>query len=159
MKLAGFKIQDKEYKAWLADIKARIRSAQIKATVSVNAELLKLYWSIGADIVVRQKNAKWGDSFLSKLSKDLMSEFPDMKGFSLSNLKYIKQWFQFYSKEAEFSQQVVGQITQIPLIFLTTSAQKKDLEKGKNAGGDGYLTKPYEGKALITEIQRLLKKT
>ena len=48
-------INSKEYKVWLADIKARVRSAQIKAALSVNVELLKLYWSIGADIVARQK--------------------------------------------------------------------------------------------------------
>jgi predicted nuclease of restriction endonuclease-like (RecB) superfamily len=107
-------VNDKEYKVWLADIKARVRSAQIKAALSVNTELLKLYWSMGGDIVARQKNAKWGDSLLLQLSRDLRAEFPDMKGFSLSNLKYIKQWFQFYSKEETISQQVVGQITQIP---------------------------------------------
>lgn len=107
-------VNDKEYKIWLADIKERVRSAQIKAALSVNTELLKLYWSIGTDIVIRQKNSKWGDSLLLRLSRDLTAEFPNMKGFSLSNLKYIKQWFQFYSKEREFSQQVVGQITQIP---------------------------------------------
>ncbi len=105
---------DKEYKVWLSSIKAKIQSAQIKAASSVNTELLKLYWNIGADIVTRQKAAKWGDGLLLRLSKDLMMEFPDMKGFSLSNLKYIKQWFQFYSKASVISQQLVGQITQIP---------------------------------------------
>lgn len=105
---------DKEYKVWLADIKAKVRSAQIKAALSVNTELLKLYWGMGADIVARQKNAKWGDSLLLRLSKDLMTEFPDMKGFSERNLKYIRQWFLFYSKGKAIGQQVVAQITQIP---------------------------------------------
>ena len=80
---------NKEYKVWIADIKARVRNAQIKAALSVNTELLKLYWSIGADIVARQKNAKWGDGLIDQLSKDLSTEFPDMKGFSRSNLMYI----------------------------------------------------------------------
>ena len=105
---------DKEYKVWLTDIKARVRSAQIKAALNVNTELLKLYWSIGADIVARQKSAKWGDSLLLRLSKDLMAEFPDMKGFSERNLKYIRQWYVFYSKEKTFGQQLVAQIIQIP---------------------------------------------
>lgn len=83
---------NKEYKVWLTDIKARVRNAQIKAALSVNTELLKLYWSIGTDIVVKQKKAKWGEGFLLRLSKDLMAEFPDMKGFSERNLKYIRQW-------------------------------------------------------------------
>jgi len=107
-------VNSKEYKSWLADIKARVRNAQIKAALSVNTELLKLYWSIGADIVARQKNAKWGDSFLLRLSKDLMSEFPDMKGFSERNLKYIRQWYVFFNRGKAVGQQVVAQITQIP---------------------------------------------
>ena len=106
---------DQGYKNWLVDIKARVRATQIKAAVAVNVELLNLYLSIGADIVNQQKDSKWGDGLLSRLSKDLMIEFPDMKGFSLSNLKYIKQWFSFYSQaEGVISQQLVGQITRIP---------------------------------------------
>ncbi len=53
-------ISDKVYKAWLLDIKARVRNAQIKAAVSVNTQLLELYWSIGADNVAKQKKAHWG---------------------------------------------------------------------------------------------------
>ncbi len=115
-------MHDKEYKSWLTSIKSRIHSAQLKAAVSVNTELLSLYWKIGADIVEKQSRAKWGDGFLLQLSKDLMTEFPEMKGFSLRNLKYIKQWHLFYSRGNRFSQQVVSQfgqqlvaqITQIP---------------------------------------------
>ena len=100
-------IFDKEYKVWLADIKERVRSAQIKAALSVNTELLKLYWSIGADIVIKQKNAKWGDNFLLLLNKDLMTEFPDMNGFSKRNLELIRQWHLFYSQIAK---QTVSQL-------------------------------------------------
>ncbi len=82
---------------------------QIKAAVKVNSELLQFYWELGQDIVDKQRNAKWGDGFLKQLSIDLSSEFPDMKGFSLSNLKYIKQWYLFYSQEIGKSQQAVGQ--------------------------------------------------
>lgn len=106
---------NKEYKIWLADIKAKVRSAQIKAAVKVNTELLMLYWELGMDIVEKQKKVKWGEGFLSQLSKDLMAEFPDMKGFSLSNLKYIKQWCQFYKRESAISQQFVGQIAKQPV--------------------------------------------
>ena len=107
-------IFDKAYKDWLADIKARVRSAQIKAAVEVNTELLALYWGIGADIVERQKKAKWGDSLLLRLAKDLSSEFPDMKGFSERNLKYVRQWYVFYSQSDAIGQQAVAQIKQIP---------------------------------------------
>lgn len=105
---------DQGYKEWLKDIKARVRTAQVKVALTVNAELLNLYLSIGADIVRKQKDAKWGDGLLSRLSADLMGEFPDMKGFSERNLKYIRQWYLFYSREKEFGQQVVAQITKVP---------------------------------------------
>lgn len=107
-------IKSTDYKDWLATIKNKLRSAQIKAAVKVNVELLSFYWELGAEIVAKQAHSKWGEGFLAQLSKDLMSEFPDMKGFSLSNLKYIKQWYLFYSSDSSISQQVVGQITQIP---------------------------------------------
>jgi hypothetical protein len=77
---------DKEYKLWLADVKARVRNAQIKAALRVNQELLMLYWGLGADIVKKQSRSQWGDGLIDRLSKDLSAEFPDMKGFSRSNL-------------------------------------------------------------------------
>jgi hypothetical protein len=85
-------IQDKNYKAWLADIKSKVRNAQLKAAVAVNTQLLEFYWELGADIVEKQKNAKWGDGLIEQLSRDLMSEFPEMKGFSRRNLMYIQEW-------------------------------------------------------------------
>ncbi len=103
-------ILDRQYKTWLADLKNKVRNAQIKAAVRVNSELLTLYWELGADIVSKQAETKWGDGFLSQLSRDLMAEFPEMKGFSLSNLKYIKQWYLFYNHGEEIGQQAVGQL-------------------------------------------------
>jgi predicted nuclease of restriction endonuclease-like (RecB) superfamily len=105
---------DKEYKVWLTEIKFRIRAVQIKAALSVNSELLRFYWSLGVDIAAKQTTAKWGDGLLSQLSRDLMAEFPDMKGFSERNLKYIRQWYLFYIGNKAFGQQVVAQITTIP---------------------------------------------
>lgn len=105
---------DKDYFAWLNELKSKIRSVQVKAAIKVNEEFLSLYWGLGADIVEKQLGTKWGSGFLSQLSKDLQLEFPDIKGFSVSNIKYIRQWFLFYSKAEEISQQVVGQLTQIP---------------------------------------------
>jgi len=104
-------IQNKTYYSWFKELKYKVRLVQIKAAVKVNSELLQFYWELGQDIVDKQKNAKWGDGFLKQLSIDLSSEFPDMKGFSLRNLKYIKQWYLFYSQEIVKSQQAVGQIS------------------------------------------------
>ena len=76
----GF-IVDDEYKAWIENIKNRIKHSQIKASVKVNHEMLDLYWDIGRDIVAKQKNAKWGEAFLATMSKDLRKTFPNMSGF------------------------------------------------------------------------------
>ena len=101
---------NKDYKVWLADIKLKVRNAQIKAALKVNTELLTLYWELGANIVAKQAAAKWGDGFLLQLSKDLTAEFPDMKGFSERNLKYIRAWYLFYSQEDTIGQQAVAQL-------------------------------------------------
>ena len=87
-----------EYKEWITDIKLRIRQSQIKAAVKINTELLKFYWYLGNGIVEKQKHAHWGDGFLKRLSKDLMTDFPDIKGFELRNLRRIKQWFLTYNQ-------------------------------------------------------------
>lgn len=81
------------YKAWLSELKQKVRSAQLKAAVAVNAELIALYWDLGKTIT--QKQTAWGTGFVEQLSKDLMSEFPDMKGFSVTNLKYCRLLYNY----------------------------------------------------------------
>ena len=107
-------ITDSDYKIWLTDIKSRIRNVQIKAALKVNAELLNFYWELGADIVVKQEKTTWGDGFLQQLSKDLMTEFPEMKGFSERNLKYVRQWYWFYT----YRNKAVASIRQQPVAQL-----------------------------------------
>lgn len=99
-----------DYKHWLQELKQRIRQSQIKAAVRVNTALLELYWSIGADIVDRQVEEKWGSGVIPQLSADLRAEFPEMQGFSTTNLWYIKKWYLFYSQEDIKLPQVVGEI-------------------------------------------------
>lgn len=86
------------YKNWLIEIKERIRSSQIKAAVSVNRELLSLYWSFGEDFARKQMDSTYGKAFFENLSRDLKEEFPDMKGFSPTTLKYCKRFYLFYSQ-------------------------------------------------------------
>jgi predicted nuclease of restriction endonuclease-like (RecB) superfamily len=107
--------KDQNYSAWLKELKTKVRLVQIKAAVKINSELLWFYWELGQDITDKQKNAKWGDGFLKQLSQDLSAEFPNMKGFSLRNLKYIKQWYVFYSQEIKKRQQTVGKNSQVLL--------------------------------------------
>ena len=88
-------IGDGEYKKLLSDSKEKVRHSQLKAAVKVNYELLDLYWNLGKEIVEKQKEYFWGDSFLKLLSSDLRKEFPDMRGFSAENLKHIRYWYIF----------------------------------------------------------------
>jgi predicted nuclease of restriction endonuclease-like (RecB) superfamily len=98
----------KTYQHWLQQLKDRIRFSQIKAALKVNAELLGLYWHLGTEILDKERSAPWGTSFLPRLSKDLQNEFPELKGFSLTNLKYIRIWVAFY--QPIIGQQVVDQL-------------------------------------------------
>lgn len=115
--------QNKDYKAWLTSLKLKFRTAQLKAAVSVNQELLAFYWELGAEIVARQAQHRWGDGFVQQLSQDLRAEFPEMTGFSRRNIEVVRQWHLFYSQPvtqepgAPIAQQPVAQlagITQIP---------------------------------------------
>lgn len=98
-----------KYAEWLADWKKRIQSAQIKAALSVNRELLLLYWELGRDIFEKQQTAAWGDGLIPRFAKDLKAAFPNLTGFSPRNLFYIRKWYLFYREQMEIVQQVAGQ--------------------------------------------------
>lgn len=102
-----------EYSTWLGELKTRFRRVQLKAAVAVNTALLQFYWELGADMVERQQQYARGQGFVVQLSADLMREFPDVKGFSERNLKYIRQWHLFW-REAAIGQQPVAQLIGIP---------------------------------------------
>ena len=106
------KLETSEYKQFIKDIKFKIKTSQIKASIKVNEELLKLYWDIAQMIVSKQKESSWGDGLVERISKDLKREFPDMKGFSKTNLLYMKKWYLFWNSEN--LPQVVGEIFKIP---------------------------------------------
>ena len=102
-----------EYRDWLRDLKQQIRTGQIKAAFSVNSQMIMIYWDLGKQIVEKQEKAQWGSSFIEQLSKDLREEFPEMTGFSRTNLFRMKRFYQFYSpviQYDEFVSQAVGQL-------------------------------------------------
>lgn len=103
-------LQTVEYKKWLGSIKQKIKTAQFKAALSVNAQLMELYWELAKDIVSKQHEAYWGDSILEQLSIDLKIAFPNVGGFSRRNLYAMRQWHLFYSSVSEFVPQAVAQI-------------------------------------------------
>lgn len=108
-KQTSFSDADKNYIALLDGLKKHIRSAQIKAVLAVNRELILLYWQIGQEILERQQQQGWGSKVIERLAKDLKNEFPDMQGFSSRNLKYMRSFAEAWPDE-QFVQQVVAQI-------------------------------------------------
>ena len=104
---------NEEYISWVVELKQLINSSQIKASLSVNREMLTMYWEIGQSISQKVEAMQWGTSIVDVLAKDLKKLFPNQKGFSRTNLFYMKKWFEFYSlNQVEFEkvQQLVGQI-------------------------------------------------
>ncbi len=96
-------LQETEYSKWLQTMKA----SRVKAALSVNRELIELYWFLGGQIIEKQKTAKWGSGFIENLSLDLKNEFPDMAGFSSKNLRYCRAFYHYYN-DTEFWQQYVA---------------------------------------------------
>lgn len=98
-----------DYPEFLTQLKGRIRAAQVRAALSVNRELVGLYWQIGNEILSRQSASGWGAKIIDQLSADLRREFPEMKGFSPRNLKYMRAFAEAWPDE-QFVQQAVAQI-------------------------------------------------
>ncbi|MFO1267495.1 MAG: PDDEXK nuclease domain-containing protein [Rubrivivax sp.] len=105
----GLSPQPEGYADWLAELKGRIHAAQQRATLAVNRELVLLYWQIGRDILARQAEQGWGTKVIDRLAKDLRAAFPDMKGFSPRNLKYMRAFADAWP-DAEFVQAVLAQL-------------------------------------------------
>jgi len=107
-------IADTVYQAWLKRLKTQFQQTQYRAVSQLNHTLLGFYWHLGEEIVKKQKSSQWGDGFLKQLSLDLVSEFPDMKGFSKRNLELIRQWYLFWKQDDQITKQLVSQIQNIP---------------------------------------------
>lgn len=84
------------YREFLEEIKAKIREAQIRASLSVNKELVLLYWSIGKSILDKQAHQGWGTKIIDRMAQDLASAFPGVSGFSIRNLKYMRKFAEVY---------------------------------------------------------------
>jgi predicted nuclease of restriction endonuclease-like (RecB) superfamily len=97
------------YADWLGELKTRIESARLRASLAVNHELIALYWQIGRDILARQAEQGWGAKVIDRLSQDLRAAFPEMKGFSRSNLKYMRVFAEAWP-EFGIGQQPAGQL-------------------------------------------------
>ena len=103
---------DTEYAEWIAEVKHRYRSAQVKAAVKVNGEKLLFNWQMGRDLVQKKAEERWGAGVVEQVSLDLKREFPNEDGFSTSNLWYMKKWYLFYTNHAssEKLQRLIGEL-------------------------------------------------
>ena len=97
---------NKEYKKWIEEISLRFRKSQIKAALKVNSDMLRFYWSLGKDICEMSKKTEYGKNFYKSVSEDLKERFPNVKSFSVTNLKYMRYFYEMYP-EAENRQQLV----------------------------------------------------
>ncbi len=107
---------DSYFREWMIRIKTRIQQSQLKAAVRVNTEMLQLYWDLGEDIVQKGAESKWGNKIYSTMSAELKTEFPKVEGFSVTNLKYMKRFYLFYSEKLQIGQQPVDQFEKIFMI-------------------------------------------
>lgn len=103
---------DTDYADWIAEVKHRYRSAQVKAAVRVNAEKLLFNWQLGRDLVQKKAEERWGAGVVEQISLDLKKEFPQDDGFSTSNLWYMKKWYLFYTDKANLQilQRPIGEL-------------------------------------------------
>lgn len=99
-----------DYAEWIAELKHRYRSAQVKASVRVNAEKLLFNWELGRDLVQKKAEERWGAGVVEQVSLDLQREFPNADGFSTRNIWYMKQWYLFYYQEDTKLQRPVAEI-------------------------------------------------
>src|SRR5262249_9553471 len=102
--MANLISSSKSYRHLLARLKSQIRTAQVRAALAVNEELVLLYWRIGHEILTRQKKEGWGAGVIERLAKDLRSEFPSMQGLSPRNLGYMKAFADAWPNESILQQ-------------------------------------------------------
>jgi len=122
--MTDLSLTDVAYAGLLDELKSKIRSAQVKAALAVNAELVRLYWEIGKVILQRQQAEGWGAKVIDRLARDLKSAFPDMKGFSSSNLKYIKRFTEEYP-DLKIGQQPADQLPWWHNVILMTKIEDR----------------------------------
>lgn len=100
-------ILDKEYLQWVKDLCGRYRQSQIKAAVKVNVEQLKFNWLLGRDIVELHVEERWGESVITRLSKDLREAIPNAAGLSKSNIYYCRKFYLLYKDALKLSTNLV----------------------------------------------------
>jgi hypothetical protein len=129
------------YAGILADLKARVRTSQLRAAVAANRGMIALYWDIGRVIVEQQKLHKWGDGVIDRLSRDLSREFPNMAGFSRMNLYRMRTFFLAYAP----ANAIVAQ----PVLQLPGSGK---LQQAIGESADAKLPQPVAESEIVAQL-------
>ncbi len=116
---------DENYHAFLSGVKDRLKSAQIRAALSANSELVKFYWDLGSELIEKQKTFKWGDHFLEQFSKDMRQAVPGMQGFSVTTLKRMRLFAKKFP-EFKIGAQPVHQLPWGHIVVLLHRISDKD---------------------------------
>lgn len=120
---------DGEYAEWIAELKHRYRSAQVKASVRVNAEKLLFNWELGRDLVQKKAEERWGAGVVEQVSLDLQREFPNAEGLSAPNLWAMKRWYLFYNQHDTKLLQSVIEMNGAKLLQAVIEFDKEKLQQ------------------------------
>ena len=137
------------YAAWLAGLKAEIRRTRQRASLAVNRELVLVYWRIGRDIIERQTRGGWGSKVIDRLAHDLRTEFPEMRGFSLRNLKYMRAFAGAWP-DAEIVQQAAAQL---PWFHVCTLIDKLDAQDEREWYAAKAIEHGWSRSVLVMQIE------
>lgn len=143
----------KGYTDWLAQLKTKIQTAQQRAALAVNRELVLLYWQIGTYIINRQAEQGWGAKVIERLAHDLRAEFPNMKGFSPRNLKYMRAFAQAWP-DTEFVQ---GVLAQLPWYHQLALLDKLESTESRTWYAQKVIENNWSRNVLVMQIESKLQ--
>lgn len=141
------------YVEWLTELKARIHQAQQRAALAVNRELVLLYWQLGRDILQRQTERGWGAKVIERLATDLRAAFPEAKGFSPRNLKYMRAFAEAWP-DPEFVQAVLAQLPWYHQLALLEKLHTEDARRWYAAKA---IEHSWSRNVLVVQIETRVK--
>lgn len=148
--MATNKLTPRTYAALLSGIKSRIRDAQVRAAISVNRELILLYWTIGREILARQQNTGWGSGVIASLARDLHAEFPTMNGLSQRNLGYMRTFAEAWPDESILN----GPLANLTWYHNITLLEKASSTKERLWYAEQAVANGWSRNVLVFQIER-----
>ena len=138
----------RDYPRFLSGLKERIHAARVKALLSVNREMISLYWDLGRDVVERQRRGGWGTAVIERLSRDIRAEFPGIKGFSRQNIWYMRAFYRAWTEEVSILPQAVGELDGVNRPKITMEIPWQDADKLQEDPAAGSESAPAHAPTL-----------